>query len=52
MTEAVISMINDIWWIYYKNKDCNQASMKEASDIAKTALLVIKEMLEELSEDD
>jgi hypothetical protein len=51
VTEAVMSMINDIWWIYYKNKDCNQASTKEASDIAKAALLVVKEMLEEISED-
>lgn len=51
VTEAVKSIIDDIWWIYYQNKDRNEDSVKEASDIAKTALLGVKETLEELSED-
>ena len=52
VTEAIRSIIDDIWWIYYQNKDRNEDSAKEASDIAKTALLGIKETLEELSEED
>lgn len=52
VTEAVRSLINDMWWIYYQNKDRNEASVKEASDIAKTALLGVKEALEELSEEE
>lgn len=52
VVEAVGSMIGDIWWIYYQNKDRNEASVKEASDIAKTALLGVKEALEELSEEE
>lgn len=52
VTEIVTKMIDDIWWIYYQNKDRNEASVKEASDIAKTALLGVKEALEELSEED
>ncbi|WP_447409099.1 hypothetical protein ACDP95_03015 [Weissella confusa] len=52
VTEIVTRMIDDIWWIYYQNKDRNEASVKEASDIAKTALLGVKEALEELSEEE
>ncbi|WP_134658808.1 hypothetical protein [Weissella cibaria] len=52
VTEAVGNMITDIWWIYDHNKNRNEASMKEASDIAKNALLGIKEALEDLSEED
>lgn len=52
VTESVGNMISDIWWIYDHNKNRNEASMKEASDIAKNALLGIKEALEDLSEED
>lgn len=51
VAEVARSIIDDMWWIYYENKDCNEYSVKEASGIAKNALLGIKEMLEELSED-
>lgn len=50
--EIVGSMINDIWRIYYQNKDRQEASAKESSDIAKETLLSIKETLENVSEDD
>lgn len=49
---VVASMVGDIWWIYYENSKRNEASMKEAADIAKNALLGIKEALEDLSEED
>ncbi|MBJ7625141.1 hypothetical protein [Weissella confusa] len=50
--EIVGSMINDIWRIYYQNKDRQEASAKESSDIAKETLLSIKETLENVSEED
>lgn len=52
VTGIVESIVSDILWIYQQNKDLNEASMKEAADIAKNALLSIKEDLEDLSEED
>ncbi|MFL4498472.1 hypothetical protein [Weissella sp. MSCH1] len=52
VTDIVESMISDVLWIYQQNKDRNEASMKEAADIAKCSLLSIKEDLEDLSEED
>lgn len=52
VTEIAESMISDILWIYDQNKDRNEASMKWAADIAKNALLGIKEALKDLSEED
>lgn len=52
VTDIVESMISDVLWIYQQNKDRNEASMKEAADIAKHALLSIKEDLEDFSEED
>ncbi|WP_270310631.1 hypothetical protein [Weissella cibaria] len=52
VTDIVESMISDVLWIYQQNKDRNEASMKEAADIAKHVLLSIKEDLEDFSEED
>lgn len=52
VTGIVESIVSDILWIYQQNKDLNEASMKEAANIAKNALLSIKEDLEDLSEED
>ncbi|MBU7561156.1 hypothetical protein KGP40_04400 [Weissella cibaria] len=52
VTEVAESIVSDFLWVYQQNKDRNEASMKEAADIAKNALLSIKEDLEDLSEED
>ncbi|NFA02008.1 hypothetical protein [Weissella cibaria] len=52
VTEIAESVVSDFLWIYHQNKDRNEASMKEAADIAKYALLSIKEYLEDFSEED
>lgn len=52
VAEVVGSLIDDIWWIYYQNKDRQEASAKESSDIAKETLLSIKETIENVSEDE
>lgn len=51
VVEIAESIISDVLWIYQQNKNRNEASMKEASDIAKYSLLSIKEDLEDLSEE-